>query len=279
MAKKLQLHGSFPSKAGEPGGYYTPNVSNPDAETLEFTFTESKEGMPAVPPVSVPIPSGAPEVHIGTDEPKNGEKLWYNPDEEPEGDDASLEEVVSQVVDNCVPDWAKRPEKPKYTAAEVGALPADTVIPSGGGGREMELLATVTVEEAVTSVIISSCDDGTPFSEKKLTRIGAYAMIIGNPDITTAGNLAVIAGETHPMGGYMAIRNVVKSETKYAWVEYRTLGRCIFGVGCFDSNNWYHQLTRFDGKSFPTIDVIRFFVEDNSGHILPVGSTFEIWGC
>lgn len=32
--------------------------------------------------------------------------------------------------DPTVPEWAKQPEKPKYTAVEVGALPADTPIPS-----------------------------------------------------------------------------------------------------------------------------------------------------
>ena len=33
-------------------------------------------------------------------------------------------------TDPTVPAWAKQPEKPSYTAAEVGALPADTVIPT-----------------------------------------------------------------------------------------------------------------------------------------------------
>lgn len=61
MAKKLQLHGSFPSKAGENGGFYTPNVSQPDSETLEFTFTKSKEGMPTIPPIAFPLPTGALE--------------------------------------------------------------------------------------------------------------------------------------------------------------------------------------------------------------------------
>lgn len=31
--------------------------------------------------------------------------------------------------DPTVPDWAKAPEKPTYTASEVGALPSDTKIP------------------------------------------------------------------------------------------------------------------------------------------------------
>lgn len=56
MAKKLQLHGSFPSKAGENGGYYTPIVSQPDAETLQFQFTKSKEGMPTIPSVAFSLP-------------------------------------------------------------------------------------------------------------------------------------------------------------------------------------------------------------------------------
>lgn len=33
-------------------------------------------------------------------------------------------------TDPTVPSWAKQPEKPAYTASEVGALPADTVIPT-----------------------------------------------------------------------------------------------------------------------------------------------------
>lgn len=32
-------------------------------------------------------------------------------------------------IDPTVPDWAKAPEKPTYTANEVGALPRDTKIP------------------------------------------------------------------------------------------------------------------------------------------------------
>lgn len=38
--------------------------------------------------------------------------------------------VSIEESDPTVPDWAKRPEKPTYTADEVGALPSDTKIPS-----------------------------------------------------------------------------------------------------------------------------------------------------
>lgn len=36
---------------------------------------------------------------------------------------------ISAETDPTVPAWAKQPNKPTYTAKEVGALPADTVIP------------------------------------------------------------------------------------------------------------------------------------------------------
>lgn len=37
---------------------------------------------------------------------------------------------LTEEADPTVPHWAKQPEKPSYTAAEVGALPADTPIPT-----------------------------------------------------------------------------------------------------------------------------------------------------
>ncbi len=37
--------------------------------------------------------------------------------------------VVSEESDPTVPEWAKQPEKPRYTAKEIGALPDDTQIP------------------------------------------------------------------------------------------------------------------------------------------------------
>jgi len=40
---------------------------------------------------------------------------------------------ITQETDPTVPDWAKNPTKPTYTAEEVGALPSDTAIPSVSG--------------------------------------------------------------------------------------------------------------------------------------------------
>ena len=43
---------------GEPGGWYAPEVTQPDENTLRFAFAPSKEGMPAVPAIDIPIPGG-----------------------------------------------------------------------------------------------------------------------------------------------------------------------------------------------------------------------------
>ena len=45
--------------------------------------------------------------------------------------DEAVEGVVVEETDPTVPEWAKQANKPTYTANEVGALPADTVLFSG----------------------------------------------------------------------------------------------------------------------------------------------------
>ena len=43
---------------GEAGGYYTPAVTQPDANTMRLSFSPSKEGMPAVAETDITLPSG-----------------------------------------------------------------------------------------------------------------------------------------------------------------------------------------------------------------------------
>lgn len=69
---------------------------------------------------------------VGIDE--NG-RLWSEQEsaqviEEVIGKYLQKNPIVSEETDPTVPEWAKQPEKPTYTAAEVGALPTDTTIPS-----------------------------------------------------------------------------------------------------------------------------------------------------
>lgn len=111
--------------------------------------------------------------------------------------------VSFEEKDPTVPTWAKQPEKPQYTAAEVGALPVDTVIPEGGipipptasvgqtivvkevdengkptewevadmtssgGGGIVEVYKTTTTED-VSRITITKDSDGNAFSYKMM---------------------------------------------------------------------------------------------------------------
>lgn len=72
---------------------------------------------------------------------------------------------ILKETDPTVPDWAKKPEKPTYTAEEVGALPEDTEIPDltdlenkvcelerGANERKWIKVADVITEEDVHSI-------------------------------------------------------------------------------------------------------------------------------
>ena len=48
----------LPGEDGEDGGYYTPAVTQPSSDTVEFAFSPSKPDMPAVDPVQVKLPVG-----------------------------------------------------------------------------------------------------------------------------------------------------------------------------------------------------------------------------
>ena len=50
--------GKFNGQPGEAGGWYAPDITQPDENTMRFSFTPSKEGMPEVPPKDIAIPSG-----------------------------------------------------------------------------------------------------------------------------------------------------------------------------------------------------------------------------
>ena len=55
---KKELEAAGGGGSGADGGYYTPSVTQPDANTIRMSFTPSKEDMPAVEPADIAIPSG-----------------------------------------------------------------------------------------------------------------------------------------------------------------------------------------------------------------------------
>ena len=68
--------------------------------------------------------------------------------------------------DPTVPAWAKEPQKPTYTAAEVGALPANTVIPSIAG------LATETYADNAANQVKNDLLNGAGGAYDTLKELG-----------------------------------------------------------------------------------------------------------
>ena len=56
--EQAKASGEFDGADGSDGGYYTPTVTQPDANTMRLSFSTSKEGMPAVAETDITLPSG-----------------------------------------------------------------------------------------------------------------------------------------------------------------------------------------------------------------------------
>ena len=59
--------GKFTGTAGTDGGWYTPAVTQPDANTMRVAFTPSKKDIPAVEPADITIPTGGGSGTSGED--------------------------------------------------------------------------------------------------------------------------------------------------------------------------------------------------------------------
>ena len=94
---------------------------------------------------------------------------------------------VSEETDPTVPDWAKQPEKPTYTAEEVGALPATTEIPEvpkkvSAFENDAHYLAEVP-EEYITEDELAAKGYLTDFTETDPT-VPAWAKAATKPSYT-----------------------------------------------------------------------------------------------
>ena len=83
----IKGHKGEQGEAGGDGGYYTPAVTQPNANTLQLYFIPSVSTMPAVNPVQVALPAGTgsgggESIYIGPDKPTNGETYWLDTSED-----------------------------------------------------------------------------------------------------------------------------------------------------------------------------------------------------
>lgn len=89
-------------------------------------------------------------------------------------------------TDPTVPAWAKTANKPTYTASEVGALPASTVIPAAPG----TLNTTATTAQSTNS---SEALSGN-ITLHKVAKTGTYNDLIGKPTIPSEVTESTVSG-------------------------------------------------------------------------------------
>lgn len=174
---------------GVDGGHYTPVVTQPTTDTMQISFAPSKSDMPAVNPVTVNLPvsenSGqnlnldttltqpgqAADAKATGDEIKRVEELIpsieglaKSEDIPTKPEDIGAQPAGSYLTDETdptVPGWAKQPEKPTYTASEVGARSADWM-PTA---QEVGALPSTTVIPTVPTKVSAFTNDAGYLTE------------------------------------------------------------------------------------------------------------------
>ena len=124
--------GLFNGERGADGGWYTPSVTQTDENTLRMNFTPSKGDMPDVAHTDIMLPNGGGGI---SDHSKLSNRDAE--DQHPMNAITGLVDALAgkqptgtyltEETDPTVPDWAKQPEKPSYTADEVGAMSSETL--------------------------------------------------------------------------------------------------------------------------------------------------------
>lgn len=210
--------------------------------------------------------------------------------------------VEVEETDPTVPEWAKAETKPTYTAEEVGALPADTVIPEQyvlpvatadtlggvkvGAGLEMngdmlgvkegeyELIETIILEE--DAVIERTAEpDGTPYN------FNVLALRIKKPQgivlAETLGTTAETKNNTFHSLYFLATTNT-EERWAYASVEKhrgKWLRKRSPGWDVYNSTMYSYEVVypMFDNSAKDDV-IDRLY----SSRLIPAGLVIEIWG-
>lgn len=105
-ADRAENAGGGSGGSGADGGYYTPSVTQPTADTMRVDYAPSDDGMPSVAPVTVNLPAGAvgPKgergergssgVYVGSGEMPADCNVQIDPD----GEILTIDDIVNSVL-------------------------------------------------------------------------------------------------------------------------------------------------------------------------------------
>lgn len=215
--------------------------------------------------------------------------------------DVNPDEVVTQETDPTVPDWAKQPNKPTYTADEVGAADAQETARAisalseekadkftvGDGlqmddgvlgvyRQKMELIETITVEGSdVKSIVRTAEPDGTPYN---FDTIFVYITISAS-SVTSEMGILVGRGNEYYDNAYLNIRP--NANDTYAVAKIRAYNGVIDVEGSSVNNTYGGNIsmmqrmlpTPFTGDSIKQLNV-----SGNNPNNLPDKSVIRVYG-
>lgn len=213
--------GGLPGADGEDGGYYIPNVTQPDQYTMQVDFTASKDGMAQVPPINIDLPEG-PRGPAGSDASVTAENISAALGYAPVG-----ATTVNQLLDNKVDVNPQPLSKPQQTQARenIGAASVDDIKwenlpdkPFGGSYETVYGETTVTINSddwvelpnfpeiyyAKTYVIVV---DGIEYKTVAGDPDGEVAVTLGHPDLTEPSNCPLYIVQYSPDEGNTGLYN------------------------------------------------------------------------
>lgn len=244
-------YGGGGGASGEDGGYYTPVVTQPDADTMQVAYTPSKTGMPTVAPKSIALPAGtdgktayqyaqeggytgteeefakklaseSSGVHIGPDAPTDENvNLWIDTDDEPEDVGSSLDvtaEVGQTIVVKAVDENGKPTE---WEAVDLPkAVPSDWNAAEGGPGHVLNRTHYSEVVELVPETSVEIGGDGMGIFAPAFDIIEGYQYMITINGVIN--NCATMRGD-----GYVGIADDSMSLMVFSGAEMMGDDTCM----------------------------------------------------
>lgn len=197
---------------------------------------------------------------------------------------------ITKETDPTVPAWAKQPNKPTYTAEDVGAASKAEVERLSdekadrftvGEGLQMDEGVLEVVPEPVYELIETIVCDGT-YGNISCTNLAlTHAKIyIHTQAATKAISVGAEARNTAGMFGYAWIGNGINTGERWAYVYFVSDGKNAYCEHIGPVSALYS--TAAIAKTVERLDastpINRIGVYASGGEMLPAGSTIEIWG-
>lgn len=183
--------------------------------------------------------------------------------------------VNVEETDPTVPEWAKQPNKPSYTAQEVGALPADTFIPALPDPSETGQRAWVKHKEIVTTeetwgVTVDLSDGGV------LPSFNEIKMHVTFPDTSSKTSLTIQFNSDAELIFKATYTNAIEASKQTRFYGHVSNDGSV--VSGYVNNDW--GFIPLNAKMYVPFDAgsVKSIAINPTAAKFAVGVLIEIWG-